>query len=690
VNCTGIAREELMVGIRKSRLYLFAGVAAISLLAASAADAAELALKRVLLSTAGVGLYEYEAEVEGDATVELKVRLDQVDDVLKSLVVFDDHGGVGGLDLASAEPLSEAFRPLPFTEADLQSTPQLLNALRGVEVEVGGPRVLSGRIINVVEETGAPSKRNALPPRHRVAVMSDKGIEQFVLEEAESVKFADASVQDAVARALKLVAANHERDSRTLRLISKGSEKRALRVAYLAAAPVWKTSYRLVLDPAPDAKQGALQGWATLENLSGQDWQGVDLTLVSGRPVAYKQALYRAYMVDRPDAPVDLGGALTPGVDQGGVALDSARLPMQKAARTFGALESPRALALPPAAALSMASAIPGTLATGAEAITAQQGVTQVSFHIPHPVSVDNGRTLSLPIVDSQEPVQRVALYDPQTDRRHPLSAAELVNDGKAALPPGIVTIYENGAGGASYVGDSRLSATQAGEKRLLSFALDLKTTIEEDASENTSLARARSAKGVLTIDDLLRRRAVFHVNANEPRRLIVAVPKLEGGKLTEPKASDVTESEGRYRATFDVKAGDGQNFAVTQERTQTRLVALSSLDDASLALYVRSGEVDAQTRAALNRLGVLREVQADAERAIEAVQAKIDAVVADQARLKDLLGAVVASSDLQKRYLKKLDADETELEGLRSEHAAREKARDDAAKAVEAFLAGL
>ena len=98
-------------------------------------------------------MYEYEAEVEGDATVELKVRLDQVDDVLKSLVVFDDHGGVGGLDLASAEPLSETFRSLPFTRSDLQSTPQLLSALQGAEVEVGGARALSGRIVAVTEET---------------------------------------------------------------------------------------------------------------------------------------------------------------------------------------------------------------------------------------------------------------------------------------------------------------------------------------------------------------------------------------------------------------------------------------------------------------------------------------------------------------------------------------------------------
>jgi hypothetical protein len=164
-----------MPGLRGFTICLFACV-----VAASAADAAELALKRVLLSTGGVGLYEYEAEVDGDATVELKVRLDQVDDVLKSLVVFDDHGGVGGLDLASAEPLLETFRSLPFDADDLRSTPQLLSALQGAEVEVGGARAVSGRIVAVTEETETKPDGGTLPARHRVTVMSENGLEQFV------------------------------------------------------------------------------------------------------------------------------------------------------------------------------------------------------------------------------------------------------------------------------------------------------------------------------------------------------------------------------------------------------------------------------------------------------------------------------------------------------------------------------
>ena len=78
------------------------------------ASAQDLALKRVMLSSGGLGYFEYEASVDGDATLKLTVSLNQVDDVLKSLVVYDDKGGVGGLSLPGREPLAQSFKDLPF------------------------------------------------------------------------------------------------------------------------------------------------------------------------------------------------------------------------------------------------------------------------------------------------------------------------------------------------------------------------------------------------------------------------------------------------------------------------------------------------------------------------------------------------------------------------------------------------
>ena len=80
------------------------------------AFAQDLALKRVMLSSGGLGYFEYEATVDGDATLRLTVSLEQVDDVLKSLVVYDDKGGVGGLSLPGREPLAQAFKDLPFDQ----------------------------------------------------------------------------------------------------------------------------------------------------------------------------------------------------------------------------------------------------------------------------------------------------------------------------------------------------------------------------------------------------------------------------------------------------------------------------------------------------------------------------------------------------------------------------------------------
>ena len=80
------------------------------------AQGAEPALSRVMLSSGGVGYVEYEATVAGNATLRLPVPLAQVDDVLKSLVVFDSAGGVGAVTL----PGQVRKRPLNVTGREVQ------------------------------------------------------------------------------------------------------------------------------------------------------------------------------------------------------------------------------------------------------------------------------------------------------------------------------------------------------------------------------------------------------------------------------------------------------------------------------------------------------------------------------------------------------------------------------------------
>jgi hypothetical protein len=654
------------------------------------AFAQELALKRVMLSSGGLGYFEYEATVEGNATLKLTVSLDQVDDVLKSLVVYDDKGGVGGLSLPGREPLAQAFKDLPFDQHSLGSPAELLATLKGAEITVGGGRTLAGRVVSVEEETVTLPGDKGTTKRTRVTLFTDRGLQQFILEDAENLQFADAALRAKIGQALLAIQGNRAKDARTLELATRGDGKRTVRVAYIVEAPVWKASYRLTLPADAAAPRSALQGWAVVENLSGQDWKDVELTLVSGRPVAFRQALYNAYYVTRPEVPVEVAGRLMPGVDRGGVDADQRAKSMPMPASPQYRAQQERSVAAPAAAPPPP----PAPVAAGAEPIAASDAATQVVFKFPRAVSVENGRTLSIPIIDRQVPALRLALYQADTASRNPLAAIRLTNDGESGLPPGIITIYERDkAGYVAYVGDARLSGFPTGETRLLAYALDEKIVIERDVAQTDRLATGTIANGALRLSRVVRQTTTYRVRgpAKEPRQLIVVQRRLPGWTLSKPDAKGVELSEGNYRIPFQLPGGDQtQTFEVVQEQTQQQEVRLVESAADQIRVYAQAREFDAKTRDALSRVLQLQQAVAEAQRKVTQVDGERQQIVQEQARLRDNLARVPANSDLQRRYLATLDKQETELEAIAKRRGEAEKGVETAREALRTYVASL
>ena len=63
------------------------------------------------------------ATVDRNAEIDIDVPLDQVDDILKSIVIRDGGGHVKSLSLAGPTPVDETFKTLPFKPSDLTSLP---------------------------------------------------------------------------------------------------------------------------------------------------------------------------------------------------------------------------------------------------------------------------------------------------------------------------------------------------------------------------------------------------------------------------------------------------------------------------------------------------------------------------------------------------------------------------------------
>lgn len=665
-----------------SGLALLAGVL---LLAAAPAGAADLVLKRVVLSTGGVGYFEYEAQVAGDASLGLDVPLDQVDDVLKSLVVYDGGGTAGEVTLPGREPLTQGFVDLPFDRSALNSEVDLLNALQGAEIKVAAPKAIEGRLVHVDTET-VTSAPGAAEIRIWVSVLTGSGLQRFALQAVDAIGFADPKLQAQVETALQRIAAYRDQGRRRLTLQLHGKGPRTVEIGYVVAMPLWKASYRMTLPADPKAETARLQGWAVLENFSGRPWQDVELTLLSGNPVTFRQALYESYWVPRPTVPVESGNRVLPPPDTGTMATAQAAKAASPAFRMNRAA---------PGAAREMAGAAAPAPPPPAplEGAAANEEATQIAFTPPYRVSVEAGQSLMLPLLDRELPARRVDLYQPSVDRQHPLAAIELTNAGGTGLPPGVLTLYQQRAGeGALYVGDARLASLPAGDKRLLSFAVDNRVSVARTTASAEPVVSATIVDGTLHLKRALRWTTRYQVKAaaSPPPALLIEQPRQPGATLTQPDPKGVALTAGAYRIPL-IPGTDGKaSLTVVEERPVEEAIGLLDVADNRLAAFAASAELDPKVRQALAGIATRRQAIARQRAELQRARDKRAQLADDEKRLRDKLGVLGGEPDLRKRMLDQFAAAETAIEKLAAtidgDTAALGKAEQD----LRSYVSGL
>ena len=657
---------------------------------AGAANAADLSLGRIMLSSGGVGYFEYEASVDGNETLSLDVPLDQVDDILKSLVVYDDSGTAGEITLPGRAPLTQSFANLPFDQAAFNSAPALLNALQGAEVRVTGAKPMNGRLLHVVEETSRGADNLAIP-RNRVTLWTDAGIEQFILEDADSITFVDPELQKKVAAALSRLAAHRSDGRRRLTLESRGTGSRSIRVGYVVGVPLWKASYRLSLSGDPKADHAGLQGWAILENFSGQAWHDVSLTLLSGNPVTFRQSLFESYYVTRSSVPVEVAGRVLPELDTGGI---GGALGARDAATPSPAPQQ-KALAMARSAAeAAPAPARPANAPAGIKSAETAEGVTQTVFTLPYKVSVAAGQSLALPILDRELPAQRIDLYQSSADQRHPLAAISLNNDGEIGLPPGVLTLYEQttAGGAATYLGDARLAAFPPSERRMLSYAVDAKVTVDRSSEEQQAIVKAAIAQGVMRLTRLARQITTYRLKAasDGEHSLLIEQPRLAGWSLATPDPTHVELSADAYRIPVTLTGSKQNNVVVTMERPLEETIRLLDLADDRLGVFVASNELEPPVKKALGELASRRQALGRQNAELDKLKEQRHQLVEDEKRLRDNLAAVGRDTALYKQTLDKLSDTEATITNLST---ATEKAATEietAREQLQAFVSAL
>jgi hypothetical protein len=644
------------------------------------AEAASPKVTAVTLSSAGLAEIHQEAAVSGSEGVELSVPLDQVDDILKSLVVRDPGGPVVSIGLPGREPLSEAFRYLPFGEAELADLPSLLKVLQGRRVTVEGRgQKASGRIVGVRREDAGEGET-----RHRLSLLYDDGaLGNFVLEAIDAIVFDDPEVKEMLSAALTATQEARAADSRSVAISLAGSGERRVALSYVVAAPVWKAAYRLVL-PEGDG-EARLQGWAVVENMTGHDWEGVKLSLTSGRPVALRQALYETYRLQRPEIPVTAFGQVLPRPDRG--AMRTVAEVHQDRSRSGSPIPGPAAgsqeqllLRYYSEDSASMGLYAAQDMSSGSQTVAADESMTSVRFDFPQPMDVPAGHSLTVPFIDGAFNAERVSVYQPDVDETHPIAAVRIRNAGEASLPPGILTFYDGAEG---YAGDAQFLGAGSEESRLLLFAVDRKVRVLQDGRAEQRLRRVSVVDGVLRAESVYRSVKDYTVSgaADGARAVVIEHPRLNGWTAA-VTGGEREDTPTHIRVSVAVPAGGTATVTVVDERPEQKLYALVSMDsDALVELSGMIEGVDGRLAAALDDLTALRARAAEAQRTGEAATRELTAISSDQARVRSNLSSVPPESELARRYLALLSEQEDQVEAAKQAQAAA-AAEQEAAEA--------
>lgn len=668
---------------------------------AKSADSA-LPLKKVVLFNSGVGFYEHSSQLEGDARVDLKFNVENINDLLKSMVLQDLGGGrISTVTYGSQDPITKTLKTFAI---DLTSNPtlaQLLDQIRGEEVRISAPNQIVGKIVGV-------ERRKQKVGEHAIDVellnlLTDEGLRSVSLESVGQIKLTNAKLDAELRQALTILAMGHATDKKTVSLNFLGQGKRPVRVGYIQEAPIWKTSYRLVLK---DGEAPFMQGWAIVENTTEADWKDVNLTLVSGRPISFVMDLYRPLYVPRPVVEPELFASLRPQTYNQDLAEREQEF-LRKAPTAAAAppqataLARNRGMADEKAAAFGRGFMDADRLADGRNANGAfnlQQGVQSAAqagnvgelfqYVIDTPVTLPRQQSAMLPIVNGSVQAEKVSIYNPAVQAKHPLNGLKLTNSTGLHLMQGPITVFD----GAAYAGDARIEDLQPNTERLISYALDLDTEVAPQSKSSPDVLQSvRFVKGVLQTSRKYERSQNYIVknSGKGAKKVLIEQPRDASWTLVAPKKAD-EQTRDQYRFVVNADPGKPATLAVVEERIVSQQVSINNLDDNAIRIYIDAKVTSEAVKMALKEVISRKQQLLQLVAQKKVLEDEIKVIDLEQSRIRQNMGQLDRNTDIYKRYVTKFSDQEDRVEKLREQIQKLTAEEIKQRKALDDYLIGL
>jgi hypothetical protein len=649
----------------------------------------DVPVKSVMLFSSGVGYFEHAGTVRGDGSTELRFKTAQINDILKSLVLQDlDGGKVTTITYPSQDPISKTLRSFQVDITNNPTMASLLNQLRGAKVTIQWQTErVTGTILGV-EMRRKPVDKGEPIETPTLNLLTGAMIRSIDLPAISSLSLDDPQLQDELTKALVALSQARDQDKKPVTISFTGTGERRVRIGYVVETPIWKTSYRLMMND----RNASLQGWAIVENQTESDWNNVSLSLVSGRPISFIMDLYQPLYLQRPTVVPELFAGLRPQIYDAGLPTDRVAQAMALQGGRGNAQVTNDLVASAPRNSLVPRDAVTTRLTVATNGLeeawitTAKLGAL-FQYAIPN-VTLARQKSAMLPIVTDTVGIERLSIYNAGVLPRNPLNGVRLKNSTGKHLLQGPITVLDKNA----YAGDARIDDVPPGQERLLSYGVDLEMTVDNTKNAQTAaVVTAKINKGALIVDRKYVSSQDYQVDNKGTRDKVILIehPVRQGWKLAET-LKPIETTPALYRFQGNAVAGKVTVLTIKEENLRQETITLLPADIGQLVSYSRTREIPQGVRDAIIKAIQLKQGVLEIEGQITDRATQINDITQEQERIRENMKTVDAKSQYYERLLAKLNEQESTIEKLQKERDDSLAKRDAQRKALGDYLNAL
>ncbi len=583
---------------------------------------AQLPIKRVVLYQNGIGYFERQGKLKGNLLT-LQIRPSQINDLLKSLTVIDRNEGRAmsvslPLEKTSAQILSE----LPEQVRGAGGLLDVLRVFRGARVTIEGSEgSAKGRVVGV-EPMETLSGESVLKD-WRLTLKSNGSLKVYPVSAITRISIKDRTLTRGLDQSLdvSLNEGNWKPISLSVRLA--GNPNHDLQVSYIVEMPLWKPAYRLVMS---DDGQPLLQGWAVVDNVSGEDWNDVQLSLVAGTPMSFIYDLHSPQFMGRMDlTPNTNRKAMAPAIERSGVEtakvstkdlLNSSYAKKRSASGASASGRRPRSAPAPVVRESKddydkEADEIEEDLSQALEQqVVASAGGEHVGalfrYDLKHPVTVPDRSSTLVSIINERVSGKEVVYFRPELIRGsqqvHPYRAVMFKNNTGFSLERGPVSIFSSG----TFVGEGFLDRMEKNNTTFLTYSIDGNVAMSprtQGSQEGMKLLKI--IDGMIVSEVLEVSSSIYKVENRHAEPVVAYVKTMKrAGWALRTKPAGTVELPDAFVVPVNVTAGGTEELKVDWVKPMVRSVAIdTNLSTTVLTLYLRNGKAPKDVQAKIDQI---------------------------------------------------------------------------------------